>query len=182
MCYLTVFSENSPDHPFLESQDCARVAAELAAIGVHYQRWVAEFPLPREASDEDILRAYRPDIEALKRIGGYHHSDVMHLTHRQAGHEQSRRRLLQEHWHQEDEVRLIVRGKCKLGLHSLAQGRVYHVVFERNDLVRVPAGTLHWFDIGTKPDLTLLRIYSDRRARRIWRTGSDIAERLSDLH
>src|SRR3546814_8454772 len=60
--------------------------------------------------------------------------------------EQMRAKFLDEHFHKEDEVRFFVAGS---GLFTLHVGdKVYEILCEAGDLVSVPDGTTHWFDMG----------------------------------
>ena len=51
-----------------------------------------------------------------------------------------------EHWHDEDEVRFIVKGH---GLFHIAPEDcdVVSIEMEAGDLIRVPRGTQHWFNL-----------------------------------
>ena len=41
------------------------------------------------------------------------------------------------------------------------EGRVYAVLCTAGDLISVPANTQHWFDAGTHPSFTAVRIFTD---------------------
>ena len=62
-----------------------------------------------------------------------------------------RAKFLDEHFHKEDEVRFFVAGS---GLFTLHVGdKVYEILCESGDLIGVPDGTTHWFDMGPEPQL-----------------------------
>lgn len=70
---------------------------------------------------------------------------------------ESRKKLLREHYHEEDEVWFFVSG------HSAFYVRdgdlVYIAVCGPGDLIRIPARKRHWFDMGTQPSFCALRFY-----------------------
>ena len=52
---------------------------------------------------------------------------------------------------------------------------------ERGDLLSVPKGTTHWFDMGTQPDFTAIRFFRDQEGWVGEFTGDPIAERIPDF-
>ncbi|MGP6794355.1 hypothetical protein ACTZN4_13815, partial [Klebsiella pneumoniae] len=80
---------------------------------------------------------------------------------------------LNEHTHGEDEVRFFVEGA---GLFCLHIGdEVFQVLCEKNDLISVPAHTPHWFDMGSEPNFTAIRIFDNPEGWIAQFTGDDIA-------
>jgi 1,2-dihydroxy-3-keto-5-methylthiopentene dioxygenase len=90
--------------------------------------------------------------------------------------EAMRGKFLSEHTHAEDEVRFFVEGSGLFCLH-LAE-RVVLVTCERGDLLSVPAGTRHWFDMGPRPSFSAIRLFINPSGWVAKFTGSDIAERF----
>src|SRR2546429_9287813 len=43
----------------------------LAGIGIEYERWETPANLPEDASAEQVLSTYAPQLEECKRRGGY---------------------------------------------------------------------------------------------------------------
>jgi len=66
-----------------------------------------------------------------------------------------------EHWHDEDEVRFIIEGR---GLFHICprQGPVVAITVEAGDLIRVPRGTRHWFDLCRERRIRAIRLFQDR--------------------
>jgi 1,2-dihydroxy-3-keto-5-methylthiopentene dioxygenase len=93
------------------------------------------------------LRHLRPDIERLKRENAYQSVDVARCL---PDNPQMRAKFLNEHTHDDDEVRPLVEGAAMFYLR--VDGKVYMTRCERNDLIGVAAGTRHWFDRGRQPD------------------------------
>ena len=65
-----------------------------------------------------------------------------------------------EHWHDEDEVRFIVKGH---GLFHIApvDGDVVAIEMEAGDLIRVPRGTRHWFNLCGDRTVRAIRLFQD---------------------
>ena len=56
------------------------VTAFLGRYGIEYERWTADRPVGADASNDDLLLAYRHEIEALKARGGYRAVDDPSLS------------------------------------------------------------------------------------------------------
>src|SRR5581483_6820842 len=93
------------------------VRRELATIGIDYERWKPSHDVPLDASPEDILAAYAPEIEKLKQRGGYVTADVIDVKPETPGLEVMLAKFNREHWHDEDEVRFIVEGRGLFHVH-----------------------------------------------------------------
>ena len=65
-----------------------------------------------------------------------------------------------EHWHDEDEVRFIVEGRGLFHIHP-AEGPVFAIEVEAGDLIRVPRGTHHWFDLCAERRIRAIRLFQD---------------------
>jgi 1,2-dihydroxy-3-keto-5-methylthiopentene dioxygenase len=65
-----------------------------------------------------------------------------------------------EHWHDEDEVRFIVEGRGIFHIHH-AGAPVFAIEVEAGDLIRVPRGTYHWFDLCADRRIRAIRLFQD---------------------
>jgi 1,2-dihydroxy-3-keto-5-methylthiopentene dioxygenase len=65
-----------------------------------------------------------------------------------------------EHWHDEDEIRYIIAGHGVFHIHP-KQGPVVAIEVEAGDLIRVPQGTLHWFDLCSERRIRAIRLFQD---------------------
>jgi 1,2-dihydroxy-3-keto-5-methylthiopentene dioxygenase len=65
-----------------------------------------------------------------------------------------------EHWHDEDEVRFIIQGRGIFHIHPRA-GPVAAIEVESGDLIRVPRGTWHWFDLCADRRIRAIRLFQD---------------------
>ena len=149
MSRLSIFPDESSAHaangpmPALESNDPAVIQSELSRRGIGFEQWPAEQGLPEGADQATILQAYADAIARVQRDGGYATVDAIRMTPDHPDREPLRRKFLEEHTHAEDEVRFFVEG-CGLFLLHIGS-EVLSVLCERGDLMRVPAGTRHWF-------------------------------------
>ncbi len=176
MSRLTVYQDDAPETPVLRTEDPAAIAEALAPIGVRFERWDSPIHLTPDDSELQILEAYQPYLDKLMGDTGAGSSDVIKLTpdHPQAA--SLRKTFLDEHTHDEDEVRFFVHGAGNFIMH--VDGRVYDARCEQGDLISVPAGTRHWFDAGEQPFFTALRVFSNRSGWVPHYTGDKISDRF----
>ncbi|HZI72659.1 MAG TPA: hypothetical protein VFD73_01260, partial [Gemmatimonadales bacterium] len=52
----------------------------LAKLGIDYERWPVSERVPEHASADEVLEAYRPEIDQLKARGGYVTADIIDVT------------------------------------------------------------------------------------------------------
>ncbi len=176
---LHVYRDDEPGAALLESVDGERIAAELATIGVRFERWVAGAELPKGAGQEAVIDAYRSSIDRLTNECGYRSVDVVRVERGAPNVEAMRNKFLDEHIHAEDEVRFFVEGCGAFYLHVAPH--VYRVVCCRGDLIGVPAGTKHWFDMGPDPEFTAVRLFENPDGWIAHFTGSPIAQDFPKL-
>lgn len=137
----------------------AAVTAYLRAAGIDYERWTPR-PVAEDAPPEEILRAYADDIERLKASGGYVTADVIDVRPDLPGLDAMLARFRREHWHDEDEVRFIIHGRGLFHVHP-REGAVFALEVEAGDLIRVPRGTWHWFDLCADRRIRAIRLFQD---------------------
>ncbi|SDF83653.1 acireductone dioxygenase apoprotein [Onishia taeanensis] len=176
MSFLNVYHDHDPDQPLLTTHDGERIAAELAAHGIRFERWATKADLAPDADPEVVLAAYAEEIERLKADNGFATADVIGLTPEHPDREALRAKFLDEHRHSEDEVRFFVRGEGVFYLHL--DSRVYAVGCAQGDLMSVPAGTPHWFDMGPAPHFTAIRLFTNPEGWVANFTGAGIAARF----
>lgn len=175
MSELTLYPEQDPGSP-RRYTDHASIQRELEAVGIRFERWEASRPLSPEASQEEILAAYRDSVDRLMREKGFQSADVLKMAPDHPQKAELRTRFLSEHTHSEDEVRFFVEGQGLFYIHK--EGRVYAVLCEQGDLIGVPDGTPHWFDMGPHPRFTAIRLFTRTEGWVAHLTGSDIATRF----
>src|ERR1035441_5300679 len=92
----------------------AEIQAELAALGIDYERWSLD-RVGADASADAVLAAYAVEIEAMKQRGGYVTADVIDVNPETPGLETMLARFDKEHTHSEDEVRFIRSEERRVG-------------------------------------------------------------------
>jgi 1,2-dihydroxy-3-keto-5-methylthiopentene dioxygenase len=150
---------NVPDKN-LVLRDAAEITNYLAAIGIDYERWENVKKVSADASEDEILAAYAGEIERLKASGGYQTADVINIVPTTPNLDVMLDKFNKEHWHDEDEVRFIVKGH---GLFHIAphDAEVVSIEMEAGDLIRVPRGTLHWFNLCGDRTVRAIRLFED---------------------
>ena len=149
------------------------VAEYLNKIGIEYDVWEPSQPLPESATQDDILRAYSAEIDRLKARGGYVTADVINVNPQTPGLDAMLAKFSREHWHDEDEVRFVVQGRGIFHVHP-KDSPVVGIEVEPGDLIRVPRGTLHWFDLCTDKQIRCIRLFQDPTGWTPWYTESGV--------
>ena len=148
-----------PAHDRVVSEQAA-VTAFLAAEGIDHERWTPTHPLGASASAEEVLAAYEPEIARLKARGGYVTADVIDVRPETPNLEPMLAKFRREHWHDEDEVRFILEGSGVFFIHPRARD-VFAIEVGPGDLIRVPRGTWHWFDLCAERRIRAIRLFQD---------------------
>lgn len=125
------------------------IAAEtLGAEGVLYRR------LPLEPA------GYQPPIDELKGEAGYVEQDQVALSPETPDLEGICAKFLDEHSHDEDEVRFVLEGEGVFDIRS-GDDRWMRVMVEAGDLIVVPAGRYHRFFLTEKKAIRCVRLFKD---------------------
>lgn len=145
----------------------------LQGIGIEYEHWENPADLPENAKAEQVLAAYAAQIEELKRRGGYVTADVIDVNASTPGLDAMLAKFNIEHTHDEDEVRYIIAGRGLFHIHP-PQGPVVAIEVGAGDLMRVPRGTLHWFDLCGDRRIRAIRLFQDKSGWTPHYTGSGV--------
>ena len=173
MSHLRIFDETKPQSPLTEHHEHAAIADALAKVGVRFEQWEANQPIAPGASQDEVIAAYRRDIDRLMDEKGYQAVDVISLAPDHPERATLRQKFLSEHTHSEDEVRFFVAGSGQFTLHI--DGKVYDILCEQGDLIGVPDGTRHWFDMSESPYFVAIRLFTNKEGWVANFTGDDIA-------
>ena len=138
----------------------ADIQAYLGGCGIEYERWTSNVAVGASTSPAAILEAFSSKIDELKARGGYVTADVIDVKPETPGLDAMLAKFNSEHWHDEDEVRFIVEGRGLFHIHP-GQGPVFAIEVEAGDLIRVPKGTLHWFDLCADRRIRAIRLFQD---------------------
>ena len=173
MSKLTVYQDQDPSTPTFESESGTEIQEKLREVGVRFERWSAATPVSSGMSQDEVIEAYQVQINQLKSERGYQTVDVvtMHPDHPQRA--VFREKFLFEHRHTEDEVRFFVSGSGLFCLHL--NDCVYQVLCVQDDLISVPANTPHWFDMGSAPAFSAIRLFNNTEGWVAHATGDEIA-------
>jgi len=136
------------------------IALHLSSIGIDYEIWEPAHPTSADAPQEEILAAYSREIDKLKARGGYVTADVINVTAQTPGLDAMLAKFSREHLHDEDEVRFIVHGHGVFHVHP-QNSPVVAIEVEAGDLIRVPRGTWHWFDLCSDRQIRAIRLFQD---------------------
>ena len=140
--------------------DEGAVRRTLARAGISYERWQPAHPVPDGAPAEEVLGAYAAEIDRLKKSGGYVTADVIDVSPQTPNLEAMLAKFSREHWHDEDEVRFILRGRGVFHIHP-RDAPVMAIEVVAGDLIRVPRGTHHWFDLCSDRNIRAIRLFQD---------------------
>ena len=176
MSYLRIFAEDNSETPLASHAEHAEIARVLDAVGVRFERWQTNKSISPGASQDEVIEAYREDIDRLMREEGYKSVDVVSLTADHPDRAALRQKFLSEHTHAEDEVRFFVDGSGQFTLH--VEGKVYDLLCGKGDLIGVPNGTRHWFDMSESPHFVAIRLFTNPAGWIAEFTGDDIAARF----
>ncbi len=155
MARVTIPEENR------QITDAKEICEFLKPFGLWYEKWDVEGRVGQDASSEEILDAYEPEIDRLKEQGGFVTADVINVTPETPGLDAMLNKFNKEHTHSEDEVRFTVKGRGVFHIHP-DNGPVFGIQVESGDLINVPAGTRHWFDLCDDRTIRCIRLFEDQ--------------------
>lgn len=141
-------------------KDSHGITAYLAGCGIAYEQWQPAHPVAVDASAEEILQAYSQEIDSLKARGGYVSADVIDVGPDTPGLDEMLAKFNREHWHDEDEVRFIISGHGLFHIHP-KDGPVIAIEVGPGDLLRVPRGIWHWFNLCSDRRIRAIRLFQD---------------------
>jgi 1,2-dihydroxy-3-keto-5-methylthiopentene dioxygenase len=174
MAIVTIADENKTLH------DEQEITVLLASHGIDYERWRPAHAVADDAPPEEILRAYASEIDELKQRGGYVTADVIDVDPSTNGLDAMLAKFSREHWHDEDEVRFIIAGHGLFHIHTTA-GPVLAIEMKAGDLIRVPRGTLHWFNLCSDRRIRAIRLFQDMSGWTPHYTDSRVDERFAPV-
>ena len=149
------------------------IRAYLSALGIDYDQWLLPQSVAAGAGAAAILEAYAAEIEQLKARGGYVTADVIDVNTTTPGLEEMLQKFSREHWHDEDEVRFIISGRGLFHIRPRT-GPVTVIEVQAGDLVCVPKGTWHWFDLCGDRRIKAIRLFQDASGWTPHYTGSGV--------
>lgn len=161
-----------PDQGF-EISDAESIKKYLGDVNIDYEKW--PLMVAPEAGIEAILNAYSARIEETKQRGGYTSVDLVDVNLLTPGLDEMLAKFNREHWHDEDEVRLTVAGQGVFHIHP-PDAPVIAIEVGPGDMIRVPRGTHHWFDLCPTKRIQAIRFFQNKSGWTPHYTGSTVAE------
>ncbi len=174
MAIVTIPAENRTIH------DAQELTQYLANINIDYERWEPAQAVAADAPAEEILAAYAAEIERLKQRDGYVTADVIDVKPQTPGLPEMLAKFKREHWHDDDEVRFIIEGRGLFHIHP-ANSPVLAIEVVAGDLLRVPSGTLHWFNLCAEQRIRAIRLFKDPAGWAPNYTDSDLDSQYQPL-
>lgn len=152
---------NIPDQN-ISIKDPTEIKAYLDARGIDFAQWEPSAPLPKDADQDAVLKAFEGDFKPLMEEGGYTTADVISVFPDTPNLLAIRQKFLAEHTHTEDEVRYFVEGQGLFWFNLGGEDQpVFNVLCEAGDFISVPKNTSHWFDLGKEAYVRAIRIFID---------------------
>jgi len=143
-----------------EIREPAEIKAFLKQYGIEFEQWDVEGRIGEDATSEEILEAYAPEIERLKQAHGFVTADVINVSPETPGLDDMLAKFDKEHLHTEDEVRFTVKGSGVFHINP-ESAAVFAVTVESGDLISVPKGTHHWFNLCSDKTIRCIRLFED---------------------
>jgi 1,2-dihydroxy-3-keto-5-methylthiopentene dioxygenase len=140
--------------------DSGEIREYLSTLGIQYERWSPARDIAPGVGAETILAAYSSEIERLKSQGGYVTADVIDVGPETPNLDAMLAKFDREHSHNEDEVRFIIEGRGIFHIHP-ETGLVIAIEVGAGDLIRVPRGTKHWFNLCPDRRIRAIRLFQD---------------------
>jgi len=137
------------------------IRAFLSDYGIQFEQWDVAGRLAEDATDEQILAEYAPEIQRLKDAHGFVTADVINVNPNTPGLDDMLAKFDKEHLHTEDEVRFTVEGSGVFHINPQT-APVFSITVETGDLISVPEGTHHWFNLCTTKRIRCIRLFEDK--------------------
>lgn len=176
MSSLSVYHVSSPDLPNKVLTHFEDIAATLAEQGIGFERWPHATRVEPGADEQEVLAACQVQLDPLMSERGH---AALEVLSRKGGYADINSVLPEEQRLEGDAALLLLAGRGLLCLHI--DDYVYGLVCERHELVSLPAGTAHWFDLGEQPNLVAIRLFGTGTTPAGKVTGDDIASRFPRL-
>jgi 1,2-dihydroxy-3-keto-5-methylthiopentene dioxygenase len=141
-------------------RDAQEVKGYLAGLGIDYDQWPIPASIGEDSTAEHILAVYADPIAHVSQQGGFTKVDVIDVKPLMPGLDAMLKRFSEEHWHDEDEVRVTVHGRGVYHVHP-PNGPVVAIEVGPGDMIRVPRGTHHWFDLCGDRTIKTIRFFQD---------------------
>ncbi|MDZ4839095.1 MAG: cupin [Bacteroidota bacterium] len=152
---------NIPDSNYSNSNP-VDIKDFLQERGIWFDQWSANVELQNDADQATILGAYTESLMPFMKKMGYETADVLNVHSETENLPAIRAKFLKEHTHTEDEIRFFVDGQGYFWFNLGNDEPIFNVLCQAGDLISVPPGISHWFDLGTPPFVKAIRVFTDQ--------------------
>ena len=185
MTRLIVTPDTAPNEVLVDTEKLDEIAETLEAVGRPLRAWNTDRPIAPDASDVDVLAAFADDIDRVNREG--------RLRHRRRRAAAARRRSRTTSGTTKSAgapgrssspstrtptTRYGSSSRAAEPFTSASTARFTSSCASRAISWGFPAGTRHWFDMGTDPGFAALRFFREPEGWVGSFTGDDIATRF----
>jgi len=184
MVMLTVVATDDPHNVKARTADFSAAQRILRDQSTTLRQWPVAALDVAAATQQEVLDAYAAQVNELCKAEGFSVVDCIKLHpldnpdwHGVAA--KSRDAFRAEHRHSEDEVRFFASGKSCFYLRD--DTNVIAVICEAGELLSVPAGVRHWFDMGPVPDFCAIRFFERPDGWIADWTGDELAQHVPPL-
>lgn len=160
--------------------DKNEIAEYLFQIGIGYEFWPPKEQITEDATDYEILAAYKQEIDSLKQRGGYITADIINITPNTDNLEAMLAKFNREHWHDEDEVRYVIKGSGLFHINPQTSP-VVSIQVGAGDLIQLPRAVKHWFTLCPDREIQAVRLFQNPSGWTPFYTQSQIDERFEPL-
>lgn len=179
MSSLRIYHHNDMANLLFGSHNNVSIRRELAAVGIGFEQWRTPQDLTPGLAPDEVIAAFQDEIKQLATQGQPQSVDVISVHKDDPSQQDARHALLNEYTNQDDLIHFFVAGEGLFGLHI--DDKVYEVHCHKGDLLRIPANTPHWFDMGETPALISIRLFSRPQGHQPDYTGNSISQRFNRL-
>ena len=182
MTEMYLYEASAESQPLITT-DATAITKHLHSFGVVFEQWSTPAPvlddIELDARTPHILETFKTEISRIQKEGGYSTVDVVSLSNDHPKKTALREMFIKEHTHSEDEVRFFVSGSGLFVFHFAPT--VILLKTQAGDFISVPKNTHHWFDMGSEPNFTCIRFFSNQEGWVANYTGSEISAKFPTL-
>lgn len=156
----------------------AEVRDFLARHNIMFEPWGVERLGGKTTgrTNEEILKAYEPEVQRLQHAGGYVTADIINVVPTTPNLDALLAKFTKEHRHADDEVRFTVHGRGVFSIHDEHEQLIFQIEVGPGDLINVPAYTAHWFDLCQERTIQCIRLFKDPSGWTPIYTGNAVAD------
>ncbi|MBX9762204.1 MAG: acireductone dioxygenase [Pseudomonadaceae bacterium] len=158
MSSLTVTHQSTPEYPDKLLTHSEDIASTLARVGAQFAQHPVAQPVVAGTPGAEVLAACQVQVEHLLSHCGFAHADVLSLCDERGEGSELATTLAQPRLCESASALYVLAGRCLLALHIGEY--VYSLVCEKGDLLQLPAGCVHWLDVGEHPRVALLCLFA----------------------